>query len=238
MQTQSEINPHWKSTDLTIVSDVDIQLVDSMGDDSSIIRAMLVSTKGAESLDVTATTGRINYLIKNSHLSPFEHVTATFLVDCPLFVAREWHRHRTQSFNETSGRYRELEPRFYIPRDSRPLQQTGKVGHYQFSQGTDEQISDVRASLFHVYDYAYKRYYDLLRWGIAKEVARMCLPVGLMTQFYATANLRNWLNFLALRTDEHAQYEIRIAADKIESLLAKVAPMTMSAWREHGRKSL
>lgn len=226
------------TNEIHFVNDITVELIDSMGGDDSVVRAMLVSTKGAESRTAEGTAGRIGFLMKNRHASPFEHMTATFMIDCPIFVVREWHRHRTQSYNETSGRYRELEPRFYVPPATRPLTQVGKPGAYTLVPGDEQQYRILRESTEIAYRAAFNEYQTMLSWGVAKEVARDVLPVGIMTQFYATANLRNWLNFLSLRTDKSALWEIRQAAGLIEFWLTALAPLTMEAWRENGRGSL
>lgn len=142
------------------------------------------------------------------------------------------------SYNETSGRYSVLPPKFYSPPPSRPLQQVGKPGKYTFTEGTKEQISNTEITLKHAYMYAWDRYQDMLRWGIAKEVARDLLPVGIFTSFYMTGNLRNWLSYLSLRTAPDALFEIREVSRQIEEQLETVAPTCVSLWREHGRNSL
>ena len=170
--------------------------------------------------------------------SPFEHVQATFMVSAPVFVAREWHRHRTQSYNEMSSRYTILKPRFYAPDYDRPLRQVGKPGKYTFELGTDEDMLKTWSRKRFVYQTCWDAYQDMLENGIAKEVARDVLPLGIYTEFYATANLRNWLNFLCLRTSPDALYEIRQAAGKIEEQLFKIVPTTMNLWDENNRQSL
>jgi thymidylate synthase (FAD) len=221
---------------VTFSDQMGVTLVDSMGGDQSIVSAARVSTGSAGTAE--ADRGLIKFLMKNRHASPFEHVTATFLVECPIFVTREWHRHRTQSFNETSGRYRILEPKFYIPGEDRPLQQIGKVGSYDFVVGTELQQEHTREQLTAAYTTAWDHYQFLLNQGVAKEVARMVLPVGIYTSFYATANLRNWLGFLSLRTAADAMQEIRDAAAKIETHLHRIAPVTLEAWDAFGRKAV
>ena len=165
-------------------------------------------------------------------MSPFEHGSFTFFVDTPIFVAREFMRHRTWSYNEASGRYKLLEGRFYLPRLTRPLVQKGKVGSYTFGKGDPSQSKALNFFTRKAYRVSWLAYRSMVRVGIAKEVARNVLPVGIMTQFYATANPRNVMQFLILRNDKHALYEIREVAEKIEAEFAKAMPLTYAAFNE------
>jgi thymidylate synthase (FAD) len=209
---------------VTFTDKIGVTLVDSMGGDESVVHA--------------ERKGLLNFLMTNRHASPFEHVTATFLVECPIFVVREVHRHRTFSYNEVSGRYSVLEPKFYIPNEDRPLQQIGKVGAYNFAPGTELQQEHTREQLTAAYTAAWGHYQFLLNQGVAKEVARMVLPVGIYTSFYMTGNLRNFLNFLVLRTSQDALYEIREMAFQIETKLRTVAPTCLDLWDENNRRGL
>lgn len=177
--------------------------------------------------------GLINFLYRERHMSPFEHGSFTFFVDTPIFVAREFMRHRTFSYNETSGRYKELEPRFYLINDDRPVVQKGKVGAYRFDGGEPEQYGHVYASTTLAYSSAWRAYQNMLDRGVAREVARNVLPVGTMTQFYATANPRNVMQFLLLRNDPNALFEIREVAEKIESVFAEEMPLTYKAFKKY-----
>jgi thymidylate synthase (FAD) len=177
--------------------------------------------------------GLINFLYRERHMSPFEHGSFTFVVDTPIFVAREFMRHRTFSYNETSGRYKELEPRFYLIDSDRPVVQKGKVGAYRFDGGTDEQYGHVFASTSLAYSNAWSAYQNMLGLGVAREVARNVLPVGIMTQFYATANPRNIMQFLLLRNDDNALAEIRDVAEQIEQQFAKAMPLTYAAYKKY-----
>lgn len=177
--------------------------------------------------------GLINFLYRERHMSPFEHGSFTFYIDTPIFVAREFMRHRTFSYNETSGRYKELSPRFYLITDDRPLSQKGKVGAYRFEEGTPEQYGNVYANTTLSYVNAWQSYQNMLEKGVAKEVARNVLPVGTMTQFYATANPRNIMQFLMLRNDPNALKEIRDVAVKIEEKFAQAMPLTYEAFKKY-----
>lgn len=182
--------------------------------------------------DKDRVQGLINFLMKNKHMSPFEHGSLTVKVDVPLFVRSEWHRHRTQSFNEVSGRYTEMKPRFWAGKSTR-IQQ-GKPGDYYFVDGTADQYALYLQGKRRMAQVSWEIYQQRLEAGIAKEQAREDLPLSLMTQFYATSNLRNWLHFLDLRLDKHALKEIRDTAVKVEEVVASAAPMTYAAFKEFG----
>lgn len=177
--------------------------------------------------------GLINFLYRERHMSPFEHGSFTFRIDTPIFVAREFMRHRTWSYNETSGRYKELKPRFYLVDSERPLTQVGSPGKYSFGAGTDEQYGEVFAQTTLAYQRAWKSYQKMLSLDVAKEVARNVLPVGTMTQFYATANPRNIMQFLLLRNDPNALKEIRDVAVQIETYFAEQMPLTYAAYKKY-----
>jgi len=208
--------------------------VKSNASDMDVARAAWVSTVGADAREKESgrVPGLINFLYRNKHMSPFEHGSFTFMVECPLFVAREFHRHRTFSYNEVSGRYTEMKPVFYLPARNRALVQTGKVGSYTFSVGTDEMYENVEHYHMISAQRAWDAYQNQLSCGIAKEVARMVLPLSLFTAFYATVNPRNLMQFLDLRTADDAMFEIRAVAGKMEQHLAQQMPITYKAWRE------
>lgn len=209
-----------------------VELVKTNASDEDVARAAWVSNLGADAR--TKEAGRIEGLIKflyaNKHMSPFEHGSFTFFVDVPIFVAREFMRHRTFSYNEVSARYTELQPKFYIPSHSRLLVQRGKVGAYTFEAGTGRQHEKMLWAQKDSYEIAWKAYEKVLDLGVAREVARNVLPVGIYTQFYATCNPRNLMQFLTLRNDKHALYEIRDTAVQMEEILADTMPLTYKAY--------
>lgn len=171
--------------------------------------------------------------------SPFEHCAASFLVTAPIFVAREWFRHRTFSYNETSGRYTKLLPRFYAPSFDRPLIQVGKPGAYYFETSGDElKHLDLLERFRFSAQTCWDEYEQMMDLGYAKEVARMVLPVNIYSKWYATGNLRNWVGFLNLRTDEQAMFEIRHLAYQVEEQLIKLFPATMAEWIKNGRNHI
>lgn len=201
--------------------------------DVDVAYAAWVSNFGdeAEERDVTDVSKLINFLYKNRHMSPFEHGSFTFFIDTPIFVAREFMRHRTWSYNETSGRYKELSPRFYVAPQDRPLVQSGPIGHYTFVPGTEDQYGAVLDNTHEAYAKSWEAYQNMLEAKVAKEVARNVLPVGTMTQFYATANPRNVMQFLSLRNDGPALKEIRDVAIRIEEEFANAMPLTYAAYK-------
>lgn len=233
-------------TDIKIRQTMTVELVKHNVTDSDVAMAARVSTIGGshdEVVDLGKDAGLINYLVRDRHGSPFEHGSMTFYVETPIFVAREWFRHRAGwSYNEASGRYKRLEPSFYVPSPDRPLLQVGKPGAYQFKQGSDAHFARMASNMLGSYREAYEAYEDMLKSGIAREVARMVLPVGLYTSFYATCNPRSLMHFLSLRTtSEQAQFpsfpqrEIEQCADQMEVAFAKLMPITMAAFDKHGR---
>jgi thymidylate synthase (FAD) len=233
--------------DIKFVNDVTVDLIKTNASDIEVARAAWVSTKGedAREADSSRVPGLINYLVRNRHGSPFEHNSFTFFIKCPIFVVREFHRHRAGwSYNEESGRYTELKPEFYIPSGDRNLVQTGKAGEYRFEPGTQEQAAEVILGHAEISAASYCNYQNLLSLGVAKEVARMTLPLNIMTTFYATANSRAIMHFLSLRTQHEdatfpstPQKEISMVADKIEAHFAAAMPHTHAAYVKNGRVS-
>jgi thymidylate synthase (FAD) len=178
-------------------------------------------------------------LIRNHHASPFEHSSFTFRVSCPIKIARDWFRHRTHSFNEWSTRYSKIDPEFYVPRDEYMRTQVGKPMDYNFEPLKEpwNEISSVM--MIDTYNMIYERYEYLLELGVAKEVASFILPMGIMTSFYDTVNLRNLWAFLNLRgPGTGAILEMQELAAKIESLARPIYPEAWAAWEECGRPTL
>lgn len=217
---------------MEFVSESRVELIKHNASDLDVARAAWVSNYGedAREKDGARVKGLINYLYRERHMSPFEHGSFTFFVDTTIFVAREFMRHRTASYNEVSGRYKELDSRFYIPGPERPLIQQGKVGEYYFVPGTEEQYAMLVEELTEAYQEDWARYQRLLKAGIAKEVARNVLPVAIQTQFYVTLNPRNLMQFLNLRNAPNALHEIREVAEKMENIFAEAMPYTYEAY--------
>jgi thymidylate synthase (FAD) len=217
--------------ELELVNKVGVSLIGTNASDDMVAMAAWVShdADSEARLDNREQVEKlINFLYSNRHMSPFEHGQFIFKVDVPLFVAREFHRHRTMSYNEVSGRYTEMKPRFWEGTAARI--QKGKPGDYYFESGTSEQTAVYKTSKSRAAKAAWKEYQQRLDAGIAKEQAREDLPLSLMTQFYATVNPRNLMQFLDLRNDKHALKEIRDVAVQMEAILAKTMPLTYKAY--------
>ncbi len=231
-------------------SDVTVELVRHSASDADVLFAARVSTQGEATLESASSgaaagerdQGLINYLMRDRHGSPFEHNSLTFYVQAPIFVFREFMRHRIASYNEESGRYRELRPVFYVPGPERKLVQVGKPGAYDFEDGTPEQTTMVQDEIKAVCTGAYESYQRMLAEGVAREVARAVLPVTLYSSMYVTMNARSLMNFLSLRTKREGtrfpsfpQREIEMVAEKMENLWVPLMPMTAATFSENGR---
>jgi thymidylate synthase (FAD) len=228
-------------------SDVTVELVRASARDADVLFAARVSTKGEQSLeDVDAdperSKGLINFLMRDRHGSPFEHNSMTFYVRAPIFVFRELMRHRIASYNEESGRYRELRPVFYVPGPDRKLVQQGKPGHYQFVDGTPDQHKLVEEETRRLCTEAYAAYQRMLDAGVAREVARIVLPLTIYSSAYVTVNARSLMNILSLRTrrddarfPSFPQREIEMVAEKMEAAWARLMPLTHAAFERNGR---
>jgi thymidylate synthase (FAD) len=168
-------------------------------------------------------------------VTPFEHNSFRFHIRTPIFVAREWFRHRWGSFNEESARYHKLEGDFYVPSRRAVRTQVGKPGAYSFEPVEEETANETIATFTRTYELLYNEYLELIDKGVAKELARALLPFGIYTQFYWTLNARSLMNFLSLRNSPNAQYEIRMYAEAVERLFATRMPITHSCFVEFGR---
>jgi len=221
-----------------------VRVIDYMGDDSAIVQAARVSY-GKGTKKVNEDQGLINYLLRHRHTTPFEMCEIKFHVKMPIFVARQWLRHRTANVNEYSARYSVLDKEFYIPTpDNLAAQSTTN------RQGREEVLTgmDAERVLHFLKDDAltsYKHYQDMMNFNdegqiidenrpsLARELARMNLPVNFYTQFYWKIDLHNFMHFLSLRADSHAQYEIRVYAEKMLEILQAWLPMTYKAFIEY-----
>lgn len=241
-------------TRVELSSEIQIKLMQHIGGDHMVASAAKVSTDPDSALQWALDeykdniAGLIGYLIKHRHGSPFEHGQLTFFADVPIFVWREWQRHRTWSFNEESGRYKELRPKAWIPRPSRKMMPVAnfKPARPRFTELPNLDYYNVVSSAFEtVYQDAWDHYESLLRHDIAKEVARALLPVGWYSSGWATVNPRNLMNFLSLRTHDkeanfvsYPQAEIEEAARQMEEIFTQHWPITHQKWVENGRGSL
>lgn len=210
-----------------------VRLVDSMGSDLSIARNARVSYDAAwrAGEDTGSDARLIRYLYRNGHNTPFESVAATFEVKAPIFVFRQWHRHRTQSYNEISARYKELPEEFYIP-DIKQITTQSKDNKQMRTDEVNEYAAQIRAAMFAENQQSFRTYHELLEHGCPRELARSVLPLGTYSHMFATANLHNWFRFLAERLHPHAQYEIRVYAEAILKELEGIAPVAVAAFKE------
>lgn len=225
---------------MNLRSDIKVELVDHMGSDETIVRAARVSTqKDLEALEKDKQKGLIRYLLKHGHLSPFEHTSVTVRVEAPLFVRDQWVRHRTMSYNVKSLRFSVDEnPELYVADHQRPLVNRGSGAHPKLEHNHED--IDGIGYLYNTYTReAYqdsvRSYQNMIRVGVAEELARAVLPTGLYTSFYVTANLRNWMQFLDKRIEtvhNKPQWEIEQAAWLVEDILDELFPITMDIWRE------
>lgn len=220
-----------------------VRLIDSMGSDLSVVRAARVSYDAAwrAGEDEKSDKRLINYLWKHHHTTPFEAVQFTFEVKAPIFVFRQWHRHRTWSYNELSARYRELPSEYYVPTPETIGVQSESSKQARNIAATDndtllarhEQVAAVRIFMQATFDF----YHELLANGWPRELARSVLPVATYSHMFASVNLLNLFKFLTLRTHGHAQYEIRVYADAMLELIRPVVPTCVEAWEKNKEPS-
>jgi thymidylate synthase (FAD) len=215
-----------------------VRLDACMADDLSVVNSARVSF-GRQSTELTdADVGLIKFLMRERHGTPFEHNAFRFHIKCPIFVAREWFRHRIGSFNEFSGRYAEIPSEFWVPEPDDVRTQVGKPGAYTFepmSQITSEEAADM---IEEACRNSFRVYHELLELNVAKEIARAVIPVASFTKFYWTVNARSLMNFLSLRTAETAQLEIRKYALEVEEHFKESMPVTYEAWNTSGKPSV
>jgi thymidylate synthase (FAD) len=212
-----------------------VRLDDAMATDLSVVNAARVSFARRKVEMDESDAGLIRFLMRDRHGTPFEHNAFRFHVRAPLFVAREWFRHRIGSFNEFSMRYAKATDEFYVPDVEDVRSQVGKPGAYSFEPVSDEIAEATRDELAAVYAAAFSAYERLVEMGVARELARAVMPVGAYTEFYWTVNARALMNFISLRAAETAQREIRRYADAVELLFAERMPVTYEAFVAAGR---
>lgn len=212
-----------------------VRLIDHMGNDLSVVRAARVSYDAAWRAGENEGSDErlLRYLWKHRHTTPFEAVTFTFEVKAPIFVFRQWHRHRTWSFNELSARYRELPEEFYLPNFLVIGKQSSVNKQGREALATEDEAGQRfhQAELYRAScEQSFKHYRDFLSAGWPRELARAVLPVATYSHMFATVDLLNLLKFLTLRCDAHSQYEIRVYAEAMRDLARTVAPVCLSAW--------
>jgi thymidylate synthase (FAD) len=221
-----------------------VRLVEHMGNDLSIVRNARVSYnaewRGPEHIESIADLETrmdskdeklIHYLWKNKHTSPFEAVQFTFDIKCPIFVARQWHRHRTWSYNEVSARYTELPAEFYVPEAENITTQSTSNKQMRTTE-QHPMASRISTEIELMCSEAHGKYKTLLAWGCPRELARGVLPMNTYTHYFATVDLHNLFHFLTLRLHAHAQMEIRVYAEAMLQLITPIVPVAVAAWRQ------
>lgn len=209
-----------------------VRLIDVMGDDSAIVQAARVSY-GSGTKKVHEDRGLIRYLMRHVHTTPFEMVEFKFHVKLPIFVARQWIRHRTANVNEYSGRYSEMKDEFYVPAPDQVRAQSAvnKQGRAEESFSIEE-ATRIRSIMSDTQDKLYAEYQDLLASELAREVARINLPVSNYTEWYWKVDLHNLFHFLKLRIDDHAQYEIRVYGEAMAEIVKAAVPLAYEAFED------
>lgn len=216
----------------------ELTLANHMGTEATIVNAARISyaSMSKTGIDEAADTKLLKYLWKNKHTTPFEACVITFRIKAPIFVVRQWHRHRMFSYNEVSARYTKLQDISFMPdigtigeqSTSNKQQRTGTLVDEELGLYFQGQIANQNASAFLCYE-------NLLAKGLPRELARTVLPLGTYTEFLATGNLHSWLHFLRLRLNPHSQYEIRVYAEAIQEILADIYPNLMELFNDEQR---
>lgn len=223
-------------SELIFTHAINCDLVDSCTSDLSVVNAARISFDNEYPELKEGDDKLINFLLRNHHGTPFEHGYFKFRVEAPIFTFREHHRHRVgHSYNEMSGRYTKLEPKFHLPERARV--QEGKPGHYIYVEHEpDSRLTQIlHDNLIDAYETCWARYNDLLNHGIAKEQARECLPVGIYTKMIWSCNPRSLMHFLGLRAEKSAQKEIQSVAYTAEDALKTLMPITYESFNNNGR---
>lgn len=210
-----------------------VEVIDIMGGDARVLEAARVSTGAAATKGPEKDEKLINYLMKNEHHTPFEKIVVELHIKCPIFVARQWFRHRIGSFNEASARYKKFEWETYRPSEWR-IQDTKNKQSSKDNLDDSEKVK-VDYMVNQAYDIAYRAYTEMLEKGVARELARVVMPVGLYTEFFWTVNFRALMNFLKLRMDPHAQFEIQQYANTIYEAVeeSEKLPWTLESFRKN-----
>jgi thymidylate synthase (FAD) len=234
----SDNNKDLRNSELKVLDKGFVRLVDYMGDDSAIVQAARVSYgKGTKS--ISEDKALIRYLMRHKHTSPFEMVEFKFHVKLPIFVARQWIRHRTANVNEYSGRYSEMKDEFYLPEIEQMRTQSAVN-----KQGRSEEMLEKETSqeIYHkmhsIQNMLFEEYSNLLDTKLARELARINLPVSNYTEWYWKIDLHNLFHFLRLRLDIHAQYEIQIYAEAMAQMVKTIVPLAYEAFEDYTLNSI
>ena len=225
------------ATEIKVLDHGYVRLFEYMGNDLSIVRNARVSynTEWRMGEDAGKDEKLIRYLLNNKHTSPFESVVFTFDIKCPIFIARQWHRHRTWSYNEISARYTEVLDDYYIPEpENIGVQSKDNKQARNVNEGLDIlTVADIRYKLIQESRAAYLQYGSLLRLGCPRELARSILPLNMYTHFFGTVDLHNLLHFIKLRSHSHAQWEIQQYSNALLELITPIVPVTIAAFKEY-----
>jgi thymidylate synthase (FAD) len=233
-ETEKDYHPMQTNNEIKVLNHGSVRLVEHMGSDLSIVRSARVSydAEWRAGDDEGKDAKLIDYLVRNHHTSPLECVQFTFEVKAPIFVFRQWHRHRTWSFNEVSARYSELPEEFYIPEISQITTQSSS--NKQMRTDTEHPHAVfAQDAITTACESAFWTYHDLLRMGVPRELARGVLPVNTFSHMFATVDLHNLAHFLRLRLHEHSQYEIRVYAQAMLELIEPIVPVAVAALKKH-----
>ncbi len=217
-------------TEIKVLDKGFVRLVAHLGGDPGVVEAARVSYAGT-SKGEEKDRKLISYLLEHQHMTPFEHSVFKFHVKTPIFVARQWFRHRWASYNEISYRYTEVRDEFYMPLSWRAQDAKNKQGSVAAATSIDQE--EAGRILRETVELSQKAYHRLIEMGVAREMARMALPVNLYTEFYWTVNARSLMNFLVLRADKHAQLEIQAYAEALAEFFAAAMPWTYAAFLTH-----
>ncbi len=210
-----------------------VRLIDVMGDDAAIVQAARVSY-GTGTKKINEDVGLIRYLLRHLHTTPFEMVEFKFHVKLPIFVARQWIRHRTANVNEYSGRYSEMKDEFYVPAIDQVRAQSASNKQGRAEEAFDPTIAEhIRTGMLETQSRLYGEYQDLLNGDLAREIARINLPVSNYTEWYWKVDLHNLFHFLKLRIDPHAQYEIRVYGEAMAQLVKAAVPVAYEAFEDY-----
>jgi thymidylate synthase (FAD) len=233
MKIEAGVPNDWKN--ITVLSNGFVRLDGCEATDLSVVNSARVSY-GMRREEVQLSDEKlISYLMKNKHGTPFEHNMFRFHIKAPIFIFREWQRHRVGSFNELSARYKELEPEWYVPAAVDVRKRVGRPGHYTYERAKTDEAHKFRSSIDMVCRRAFDTYRMALASGIAPELARLCLPVATYSEMYWTVNARSLMNFLNLRNAATAQYEIQQYAIAVEHFFSFKMPVTYKAFIENKR---
>jgi thymidylate synthase (FAD) len=223
---------------IDVLSQGYVKVIEHYGSDNSILEAARQSTQNPTGVDEKADNNLRGYLWRNKHTTPFEFAGVVIEVQLPLFVARQWQRHRTFSYNEFSARYSKMQETYYLPsrRRMEGLLEQGDIhnkqakGELNVSKGNPVELIE---KMRRINNEAYSVYNELLQAGVSREMARSVLPVSWYTRMRVSGNLLNWLKFVQLRNDSHAQEEIRAYAEAVQTVLETLFPKTLELYQRY-----